>query len=788
MPARSVRSGARLRRVLIALCAVGCLPTIALAEKSPKPRDQDRPPAAEPAAAKSEPPEPSPSEAGAAAKPPRPPASTPGRKAAVIQERVMVIGGPDKLFEIPGSAHYIGEAELRKNQYNDVHRVLRQVPGINLQEEDGYGLRPNIGMRGTGVERSQKITLMEDGVLFAPAPYAAPAAYYFPVTGRMRGFEVRKGSSSIKQGPYTNGGALNLLSRSVPDSFGGELRLAAGSDGLQRAHAHLGDSRTHFGWVLETYQMESDGFKELDTGGKTGFDLGDYMAKVRLNSGPRARRYQSLELKLGKTDQLGHETYLGLAADDFARQPYRRYAASQEDFITSDHENLSLTHFVQASTDLDITTTLYRNDFYRNWHKLESVSGTKIRDVLEFPDVYSAELAILRGEADSAPDELGVRNNRREYFSRGVQSIVGFRLGSGSARHAMELGLRYHEDQEDRFQEDDRFHMLGGEMTLTSLGDPGSNANRINEAQAIAAFFQDTISLDRWTITPGVRFEHIDFARIDYGRDDPDRLGTGLDVRENRVRELIPGVGATYRFSPGLSLFGGVHKGFSPPGPGADERTRPEESVNYELGARLAQGGLRAQAVVFYNDYDNLLGRDTLSSGGTGSGDLFNGGAIRISGLEASVSRDLGGTNRRSVSVPARLAYTYTTGEFRNSFETDFADWAPAVEAGDGLPYLPEHQLFGELGLIVGPWSLFLNASYVGEMRTHAGQGPIPSGERIEDHLLFDLSLARGFLKRYEAFLQIRNLTDEVYVAARRPAGLRPGLPRSVLMGLAVRF
>jgi Fe(3+) dicitrate transport protein len=36
--------------------------------------------------------------------------------------------------------------------------------------------------------------------------------------------------------------------------------------------------------------------------------------------------------------------------------------------------------------------------------------------------------------------------------------------------------------------------------------------------------------------------------------------------------------------------------------------------------------------------------------------------------------------------------------------------------------------------------------------------------------------------------LRIRNLTDEVYVASRRPNGLRPGLPRTALVGLSFAF
>ena len=95
-------------------------------------------------------------------------------------EEVVVVGSKSDSAVIAGSGIAIGELELERFDYIDVHQVMSSVPGVYVREEDGFGLRPNIGIRGAAAERSQKITIMEDGILITRF-YSAPARVTFQI-------------------------------------------------------------------------------------------------------------------------------------------------------------------------------------------------------------------------------------------------------------------------------------------------------------------------------------------------------------------------------------------------------------------------------------------------------------------------------------------------------------------------------------------------------------------------------------------------------------------------------
>lgn len=704
---------------------------------------------------------------------------------SIIMERITVMGKPAWMAKTPGSASYIGRADLKKQHYSDINRVLRSISGVNIQEEDGFGLRPNIGFRGTGVERSSKITLMEDGVLIAPAPYAAPAAYYFPTISRMSSVEVRKGSSQIKYGPHTTGGALNLISTRIPYEFAGNAEVSIGEFNSRKVYASLGSTYKSFGFLLETAQISNEGFKNLDFGGDTGFDVKDFLGKFMVRTNPTASVYQKLELKIGIYDELSDETYLGLTDSDFNSNPFRRYAGSQNDLMDADQTQTSLRHFAQFSSALDITTTIYRNDFNRNWYKLDKVEGVSISSILNNPEDQSSAYSIITGTS-SVNDALSVKANNREYYSRGIQSVLGARFSFIGTESELEIGARYHEDEMDRFQWVDGFRMEDGSMILTSSGVPGTDSNRLESAKALAFFIQDKIIYKKWTITPGLRFENITLRREDFGKADVERAGTDLSTREHKLNVFLPGLGVNHSLSENLNIFAGIHKGFAPPSPGSSEGTDSEESVNYELGTRFTNNTLSLEVVGFFNNYSNLLGSDLAAGGGSGTNEQFNAGEVRVLGTEFSFSMNLF-PESSDLQVPLNINYTFTSSTFQNSFNSSYEPWAEVVK-GDEMPYLPKHQGSVSLSALYKKFDLNINGSGTGKMRTVAGQESIENEFSTDSYLIVDLSIGYQLNKTANLFMDIRNITDKTYIVSRRPAGVRPGLPRMLLGGIKLTF
>ncbi len=695
-------------------------------------------------------------------------------------EHLAIFGSAKEVNDVPGSAHMISQTDLEKFDFTDIMRTLTSVPGVYVLEEDGYGLRPNIGMRGTGQNRSEKITIMEDGVLAAPAPYSAPSAYYFPTAGRMQQIEVLKGTSSAMYGPRTTGGVINMLSRTIPEAaLAGQVNLSAGEDGFGKAHAYVGGAGQNVSSVFEVFRYQADGFKDVNhTGDDTGFVKNDIMAKVMINSDVDAKYYQELEFKLKYSDEDSDETYMGLTEADFNDNPYSRYSASQLDNMDTSHKQLQINHHIKLSERFTLGTSAYYNDFSRNWYKTNKVDGNSLSG-----GGIDDAAAFDNGTFGAGEIEVEVKANSRDYLSKGIQTI----LDADFNDHQVKFGVRYHEDEMDRFQWVDKYTLddTEYEMTLKEAGIHGADSNRIDSAQALALFVHDEYTVGDFIINAGLRYEDMTISRKDWDKGVVDRSQPLKKDISNDVEVLLPSLAVTYRVNNDLVIIGGVQKGFAPPAPGND-KAENEESINYELGLRYNQDTLRAEALFFYSDYENMHGNCTASQGCDDDdiGNQYNAGEVEVSGLEMKVGYEF---SAGSLAFPVDVTYTFTETEFQNAFASGLDTWGSVV-AGDELPYVPENQLQVSLAVVGEKWRSDILVRYMDEMRTTAGQGSIVAGNAVDSRTVVDMAAHYSVADNQEITFNVDNLFDKEYMATRTHGSIMVGKPRSVTLGYKYSF
>ena len=716
----------------------------------------------------------------------------------MILDEVNVIGSKENVKDIAASAAYIDVQDIRKQSYDNLDRILRKIPGVNTREEDGQGLFPNISVRGVDAGRSAKVTIMEDGILTAPAPYSAPAAYYSPTAGRMSAIEILKGSSQVRYGPHTTAGVLNFLSTTIPETEEYYTKTLFGSFGEMRNHVIFGNtletSKGRFGYVIENYVRRNNGFRTIDAqadfrnGDDTGMQNTEPM--IKLSFEPNTSKYQRFEVKFGYNDRDANESYLGQTEASFRNTPFKRLAASRFDEIDTEHFRSYVRHFIELDSDTNLVTTAYGNHFFRNWQKLH--------------ECRTPSLALSRCLEDGVGEKLlhgsgaGVwrlRNNSRNYYLYGLQSNLTHNLSVGATEHKLHFGARYHYDQIRRFQIDEDYTQGdSGAITSVSRGAAGAAGNKRQSTTALAFNAEDEIKYGQWTVKPGARYEQLWQHYQDFG--------SSLD-RDTNYGVWAAGSSFDYRLSDTTNTFFGINRGFSTPDPnGGTKGVAEETSMAYEMGTRYnkPEKGFSAEMIGFWTEIDDMVITAITGSGGTLDGETANIGQVRSRGVELQMTYDPSIQRRWTFQNPWYFTMTFTDATFRtdvSSTKLDEANIFTGAQQGNEVPNIPQVQFAVGTSFIFDKLTVNLDGQYVGETfgtGNNATNNTDLNGNKdvrygkTDSVFLLDLGLSYKVNPKVKLFTNLRNVTNEVYLASRLPHGVRGGAPFQAFGGMEINF
>ena len=677
-----------------------------------------------------------------------------------------VAGGPETLRRIPGSVDVLGGEALEAAHVLTTTEALRKVTGIAVRDEEGLGLRPNIGVRGISPTRSTKLLLLEDGLPLAFAPYGDNATYYHPPIERFESVEVLKGSGQIAYGPVTVGAVVNYLTPDPPARPSATLRAAAGSRGYSNLHGTAGASRGASGFVVDAMRKQGDGARE-----NTASTLHDANAKGTLALGSR----NTLTAKASYYAEDSIVTYSGLRQAEWESDP--RANPFRNDAFDGWRFGGSLRHLLLLGSDAVLTTQFYTSRFSRDWWRQSSNSNQRPND--------AADPAC--GGMENLLTSCGNEGRLRDYGLVGVEPRLraGHRLLG--VRGEAEVGLRAHFEWQERRQQN-------GDTPTARSGRLVEDNRRENAAWS--GFVQNRFLLGRLTLTPGLRFESIGYERTN-------RLanqGSGVGG-ETTVRQWVPGIGAALSLSPTMSLFAGVHRGFAPPRTedvisnttGGVVELAPERSWNYELGLRSQlRPGLGLDVTLFHMDYENQIIPASVA-GGAGA-TLTNGGATLHQGVELGARVDTAGLTGSRHNVSARASFTAVpTARFERERYSALPGSGNVSVSGNRLPYAPERLLNASLGYThPSTASAFLELVHVSEQFGDDLNTVEPSADgqrgRLSGFTIWNATINVPLRPlRSTAFVAVKNLLDRLYVADRT-RGVLPGPPRTLQVGLVARF
>lgn len=672
-----------------------------------------------------------------------------------------LVDSEETAARIPGSVHVIDEAELERSRVFNFSEALRKAPGINVRDEEGFGLRPNIGIRGLNPTRSSKLLLLEDGVPLAYAVYGDNASYYHPPVERFVGIEVLKGAGQILYGPVTVGGVVNYITPDAPKDFSGAVTLIGGNRNYFNGNLNMGGTFKGTGILVDFTRKQGDGARDNVRSG-----LNDATLKVSRTVGTK----HSFTLKGNMYTEDSNVAYSGLRLSEWLVNP--RSNVFKDDFFYGRRHGASLNHWYALNNNVVLSTTVYGAVFTRDWWRQSSNSGQRPND--------SADPAC--GGMTNLNTTCGNEGRQRQYHTLGVEPHVKVNYSLFGSRSELDFGFRAHFEKQYRLQRN------GSTPTARTGNAVESNIRR---EQAYSTFVQNRFSFGKLTITPGFRVEHVDFQRTNQLAN----AGVGVKGRTD-LTQVVPGVGASYTFSKNFSLFGGAHRGFAPPrtedvvsNTGGTVDLDPELSWNYEFGFRSKPWkGIRADATYFRMDYENQIVAASLA-GGVGAA-LTNGGATLHQGFEFSGQVDTGIIRGSAHNVYFGAAYTWLpTAEFMGKRFSNISGFSTVSVTGNRLPYAPENTVTANIG-------------YTHPKGLNVMFEAVAVGDQFGDDLNTVASTAdgqRGLLPGYVTwnatanykveqwnstlFLSVKNLADKLYVADRA-RGMLPGTPRLIQSGI----
>ena len=611
-----------------------------------------------------------------------------------------------KTVEVPASIVIIDEERIKDTKMFNLKEAMTGIPGILIDTKNqGYDSR--LIIRGAGLKARygvRDIMVLLDGV-----PITDPDSFTrldFIDTQLIERVEVVKGPNSTMWGANAAGGVINIITKSPMERKGGVIKLGAGHFETRNYHMSYSNSLSDkFFFSFNGSRRESDNswrrWNEFWT------NQFSFQPSFILNDGTAVENhysYTKASLQLpGSLNEEQFEEYkdTGTAEETFGAWQYSGRYSESHFFSTKLSKEIG---------SFDIKPLVYVN----KWEHHHPVTG-RINDADTL--TYGADIQI---------------NNNHSIRNKNGTLTFGFTA-------------RYDNQETEYFEYRDLLTGNRGRITEVLSDNSGDNIeSQTRKTFLWGLYVQESIRpSDRLVVDMGARFDKVEFDISGTKTGDYDwASGTYLDCPNARLSDcgdysidknfdaVSPRVGATYKVSEILHLYGNISTGIQTPTEG-EFSENPEldlvKITNYEVGLKARHSKITVDAGIYYSPVKDEIVSVTQEDGTT---DYVNAGQTKKTGTEFS------GTYHFTETLDIGGTYAYSDYEFDEFSEPVGMRTKVNVDrSGNNLPYVPRHQ-----------YSIFTNYRHPSGLRS-----------RVQSHSWGSYYMDNANTEKYKGYAFVTN-------------------------------
>ncbi|HYM94896.1 MAG TPA: TonB-dependent receptor plug domain-containing protein, partial [Chitinophagaceae bacterium] len=480
---------------------------------------------------------------------------------------------------------------------NNTRQILGRIPGINIAETESSGFTANgIATRGLNPIQSIEMNVRQNGYNISADVYGYNEAYYIPPMEAVQRIEMIRGASSLQFGAQF-GGLVNYVTQDAPKNkpFQFTTSQTMGSYGMYNTFNSIGGNFKKLNYSGYLQYRNMNGYRPNSQQWQlSGFGKVQYTLSGKTNiSFEYSLLRNKIQMPGGLTDSLFY-------ANAKASTRARNWLESPWNILSN-----SINITPSENTNISIKTTYIFSNRSLVWKNEDG--GPQAADIIDPATNQYVPREVGREDMHSITTEDRFSTNYKlgknvSIIAGGIRFTYGWFKRQGGGKGT-----------------------TGSDFNLSINGDWGYNLDftTINIAPFVENIFRVT---EKFTITPGIRFEYLNSTAKGYKIVDTVKL----IPNESRTR-IYPlfGIGAELKPTVSTSIYANISQAYRPIDYsqlepfGVSAKIDPDLKDAYGFNSDLGYRGtiknyLNFDFSLFYMAYNNRIGEVVKTDPATG--------------------------------------------------------------------------------------------------------------------------------------------------------------------------